>query len=84
MVNRSPARHFLVKGQVAQNYCGGSRDTGAAVDEYFVVLGIHQVVEVLGSREGLLDVLILIVVVDRVVDSRFNSLLLVNLLHLCP
>jgi hypothetical protein len=38
LVDRSPARNFLVKSQVAKDHGGGSWDSRTAMNEDFVVL----------------------------------------------
>jgi len=84
LVNRSPARNFFVESKVAEHNSRGSRDSRAAVNVNFVVLAVHKIVQVLGGGKSFLDVLIFIVVIDRVVDGRLDTFVLVKLLHFCP
>lgn len=84
LVNWSPTRNLFVESKIAKYYCGCTRNTRATMNKHFIVFAVHKIIQVLGSSKCFLNMLILIVIINWVVNSRLNTFVLVKLLHFRP
>ena len=84
LVDASPASNFFIESQVAENDGGSSADTRWTVDVDLVPFAVDKIIQILSGCKNFLWMIELIIVVNWIVNGRFDTSLLIDLTQFSP